>query len=172
MPDRDLPPLPDNFGLPDHEPPGMVMRTNSTAVTPSGTMYQTYSERDWRIYRWIYARLTERVDRQIGGILDAVKENGREETTKPNGRMLRTVRWKYTIYEGEDPREILTDLENDPGEMTNLAVHPSSASILADCRRLILDWYMQTADEEGIDTFTMPGQEVPPLASRAGRNGS
>jgi arylsulfatase A-like enzyme len=44
-------------------------------------MRKDYSDRDWRIYRWIYCRLTERVDAMIGKILDALKKHGLEENT-------------------------------------------------------------------------------------------
>ena len=40
-----------------------------------------YNERDWRNYRWIYCRLTERVDAQIGRLLDALKRNDLEKDT-------------------------------------------------------------------------------------------
>jgi arylsulfatase A-like enzyme len=39
------------------------------------------SEEDWRLYSWVYHRLTEDVDRQIGIVLDALKESGLEENT-------------------------------------------------------------------------------------------
>jgi|TARA_B110000908_G_scaffold172105_1_gene237690 choline-sulfatase len=39
------------------------------------------TEEDWRLYSWIYHRLTEDVDRQIGVVLDAIKESGLENNT-------------------------------------------------------------------------------------------
>ena len=42
-----------------------------TATTPAKLIRKDYNERDWRNYRWIYCRLTERVDAQIGRLLDA-----------------------------------------------------------------------------------------------------
>ena len=81
LPDDDLPPLPDNYELPDREPTGVSGRANTRAVTPSGTMYKTYTDRDWRVYRWVYARLTEMVDEKIGKILDAVTKLGLEDNT-------------------------------------------------------------------------------------------
>ena len=50
-------------------------------MTPAGTMRKVYDERQWQIYRWIYCRLTEQVDRHIGRILDALKRNGLDEET-------------------------------------------------------------------------------------------
>jgi arylsulfatase A-like enzyme len=52
-----------------------------TAVTPAKLIRKDYNERDWRNYRWIYCRLTERVDAQIGRLLDALKKNGLEKNT-------------------------------------------------------------------------------------------
>jgi arylsulfatase A-like enzyme len=42
---------------------------------------EVMTEEDWRIYSWVYNRLTEDVDRQIGKILDALIESGLEENT-------------------------------------------------------------------------------------------
>jgi len=81
LPDEALPKLPDNFAIPDDEPAGMTQRRNTTAVTPSGTMSETYTERDWRLYRWVYARLMEQVDRQIGRILRALRTSGPDADT-------------------------------------------------------------------------------------------
>ena len=33
------------------------------------------------MHRWAYCRLTERVDKQVQAVLDAVKESGQEENT-------------------------------------------------------------------------------------------
>ena len=42
---------------------------------------QTWSTERWRLHRWAYCRLTEMVDRQIGRVLDALRETGQEEDT-------------------------------------------------------------------------------------------
>ena len=81
LPLDQLPPLPENYAIPPHEPNAVGSNLNPKAVTPAGTMRKDYDERQWRIYRWIYCRLTEQVDRHIGQILDAVKRNGLEEET-------------------------------------------------------------------------------------------
>jgi len=250
LPDAALPPLPDNFAVPDSEPPGLHGRCNTTAITPSGTMYLTYTERDWRIYRWVYARLTEQVDHEIGRILDVLKANGLEDDTvviftsdhgnmhanhglaskgvfyeesvrvpfivkhrgvipagrvdaqhlvntgldilptccdyagcdvpagllgisqrmpaqadadaashdyvvseNGIGRMLRTQRWKYTIYAGNAPREILTDLAADPGEMRNQANDSACADVLSRCRNTLRGWFEQSGDAEGLRNY-------------------
>ena len=42
---------------------------------------QNWTDRDWRLHRWAYARLTEKVDAEIGTILRALRESGRENDT-------------------------------------------------------------------------------------------
>lgn len=252
LPDRALPPLPDNFLVPEHEPVGLSVRENHESITPVGAMSATYSERDWRIYRWIYARLMEQVDQHIARILAALKRNRLERNTlvvfasdhgnmhghhrlasknvfyeeavrvplilkwageipaghvnrthlvntgldilptlcdyakidvpegligisqraaaeqRPNapahshvfsefvtGRMVRDTRWKYTIYRGDQPREILTDLRDDPGEMNNLALDPAHEQRLNEYRRRMREWLESTDDTEGLREFTV-----------------
>ncbi len=81
LPLDELPPLPDNFAIPAHEPEAIEAHLNPKAVTPAVTMRKDYDEHQWRIFRWIYCRLTEQVDAHIGRILDAVRDAGLEETT-------------------------------------------------------------------------------------------
>lgn len=82
LPLDQLPPLPDNYELPKNEPSALADRpAGSMATTPSMLMRQTYDEKAWRIYRWIYHRLTEQVDTQIGQILDGLEEAGLEDNT-------------------------------------------------------------------------------------------
>jgi choline-sulfatase len=40
-----------------------------------------WTDRDWRLHRWTYARLTEKVDAEVGTILRALRESGRENDT-------------------------------------------------------------------------------------------
>jgi arylsulfatase A-like enzyme len=81
MPLDELPPLPDNYGIQEGEPSGIQAKLSTTAVTPSMTMRNEYDERAWRVNRYIYHRLTERVDGEIGKILDGLKQAGLEENT-------------------------------------------------------------------------------------------
>jgi choline-sulfatase len=41
----------------------------------------SWGERDWRLHRWAYARLMERVDREIGVVLAALDASGQAEDT-------------------------------------------------------------------------------------------
>ncbi|MHC4585260.1 MAG: sulfatase family protein, partial [Planctomycetota bacterium] len=81
LPLDQLPPLPENYAIPQDEPEAIEAHLNPKAVTPAITMRQKYDEKQWRIYRWIYCRLTEQVDKQIGRILDGLKEAGLEKKT-------------------------------------------------------------------------------------------
>jgi arylsulfatase A-like enzyme len=81
LPLKELTPLPENYDLPKNEPSAIADRPIGKAVTPSMLMRKTYDEKAWRIYRWLYHRLTENVDKNIGRILDGLKEAGVEDNT-------------------------------------------------------------------------------------------
>jgi arylsulfatase A-like enzyme len=81
LPLDELPPLPDNYAIQENEPGGIAGQLSTTAITPSGTMRKDYDEKAWRVYRWIYRRLTEQVDANIGKILDGLKQAGLEDNT-------------------------------------------------------------------------------------------
>jgi arylsulfatase A-like enzyme len=81
LPLDELPPLPDNYAIQENEPGGIADHLSTKAITPSGTMRKDYDETAWRVYRWIYHRLTEQVDANIGKILDGLKKSGLEDNT-------------------------------------------------------------------------------------------
>ena len=56
------------------------------------------------------------------------------------GRMVRTARYKYNLYESGAHREQLIDLVSDPGEMQNLAEDPAHAEVLHTPRTLLRRW--------------------------------
>ena len=66
-------------------------------------------------------------------------------------RMVRTPRYKYIAFTTGDRREMLFDLEIDPGETKNLARLPQMRGILASHRRYLLEWIAGTDDR-----FAMP----------------
>ncbi len=70
--------------------------------------------------------------------------NGRKPV--PEGRMLRNERFKYWIYNEGNQRETLYDLQNDPGEMVNLAGDAKYKSELNKCRKLLTDWAKKNND--------------------------
>ena len=56
------------------------------------------------------------------------------------------ARFKYTVYGIGEHRETLVDLENDPGEMNNLAQDPACRETLRECRKLLQDWYRENGE--------------------------
>jgi choline-sulfatase len=220
------PPLPPNHG-PTRGEPDALGRYESFR----GYVRKHWTPEDWRMHRYAYCRLTERVDAEIGRVLSALRETGLDRNTlvvfssdhgdldsahgfehkslsydesarvpfivswqgrtsrridrthlvsasldlfptlcdyagidAPKGlpgrsvrrlvergqqpawrddlaiecsdsRCIRTSRYKYTIFEGQEPREMLIDMEKDPGEMANLAPNPAFAKVLDDHRR-------------------------------------
>jgi choline-sulfatase len=65
------------------------------------------------------------------------------------GRMLRTERHKYVVYDKGANREQLIDLKEDPGEMANLAADPECKDLLNQHRRRLRRWVEQIDDEIG-----------------------
>lgn len=237
----ELPPLPDNFEIPVFEPDAVAANAKITAVTPSKIMREEYDEREWRMYRWIYCRLTEEVDGHIGQILDGLKASGQEDNTlvvfisdhgdmdashglaskgvmyeesvhvplivrhpkslapgtvdsslvnigidllptfcdfagvripdhllgrslRSNeaprhyvasendwSRMIRTERLKYCAYKEGQHKESLVDLQNDPGEMVNLAGDNKFQPELTEHRNHLAEWVKLSADSHGIE---------------------
>ena len=72
-----------------------------------------------------------------------------------NGRMVRTSRYKYCIYDSGKNREQLVDLKNDPGEMKNLADDKDHTEILSEHRRILRDWVKSTGDTIGSEYLWM-----------------
>jgi len=71
------PPVPANYGIPD----GELSVFGGKDRGFRGYVRQHWTERDWRLHRWAYARLTERVDGEIGKVLAALRESGLEKNT-------------------------------------------------------------------------------------------
>jgi arylsulfatase A-like enzyme len=64
-------------------------------------------------------------------------------------RMIRTERYKYTLDLKGRYREMLFDLETDPGEMVNLSVESACKPELQRHRDLLANWCRQTNDTFG-----------------------
>lgn len=242
------PPAPANL-----EPQADAPEAVQVSLAPRGISFrqhafQTWSVEQWRLHRWAYCRLTERVDCEIGRVLQALREAGLEEktlvvftsdhgdmdgshrlehksmfyeestripfivsfkgVTKPGlvdrehlvsngldliptlcdfagitppsallgrsvrplaegrspsdwrsyvtsethyGRMVCSGRYKYCVYESGQHREQLVDLENDPGEMKNLAEAPSLARELDRHRQYLREWATTNIDKLATD---------------------
>jgi arylsulfatase A-like enzyme len=78
---EELPPLPENYAISEDEPEAIEASLSFQKYTPTKAMRKEYGDKDWRIYRWIYHRLTEQVDGNIGRILDGLEEAGLEDNT-------------------------------------------------------------------------------------------
>jgi len=246
LPSDQLPPLPENYAIPGSEPEAIEAHLSPNAVTPAITMRSKYDEREWRIYRWIYCRLTEKVDGHIGQILKGLEDAGlaaktlvvftsdhgnmdashrlaskglfyeesvgvpfimmykgvipatrvdpehlvstgldilptlcdyagikaprhflgrslrgiaegkpvrdwRSYVASENGwcRMIRSRKYKYCVYDSADNQESLVDLDEDPGEMQNLAGDPKFREVLDEHRRLLKEWIETSGDTAG-----------------------
>ena len=59
-------------------------------------------------------------------------------------KMVRTREWKYTYQPGGDDE--LSHLAADPHELVNLTSEPEQRERVADFRRQLLDWMVETED--------------------------
>jgi hypothetical protein len=60
--------------------------------------------------------------------------------------MLRTIDYKYVVFDQGELKEQLIDMQHDPGEMNNLAVDPQYGEILDAHRELLREWIRETDD--------------------------
>jgi len=244
-PPDQLPPPPANLAVPKNEPDGMTLMRrgyHASGTFPVGN----FTAEDWRRQRWGYYRMIEKVDGEIGKVLDALRQAGVEDDTlviftsdhgdctgahrfnqktvfyeesvrvplivrwkgktaagtsdklvntgidvlptmfdvagieqpeklpgrsvlplalgrpvtgwpdylvsqnhmaqagevdgmKPSmeGRMVRSERYKYCIYSRGMRRESLMDMEDDPGEMNDLAAEPACRDVILKHREIL-----------------------------------
>ena len=91
----------------------------------------------------------------LGGRMEKERDYVVAETTFASGkrslglvgRMVRTRKYKYCVYDVGQQREQLFDMEADPGETNNLAVDSSYINELNEHRTLITTWAKQTSDK-------------------------
>jgi len=74
-----LPPLPDNFAIPEREP--SVLRETQKRHWKQNYPTGKWDAFRWRLHRWMYARMVEMVDRHIGDVLQVLRERGHWEDT-------------------------------------------------------------------------------------------
>lgn len=77
--DTHCPPLPINH-MPQKDEPFAISFLLNERLFRKKTR-ELYTNKNWRMHRWAYARLTELVDKQIGIILSAIKESKLIENT-------------------------------------------------------------------------------------------
>jgi len=71
---------------------------------------------------------------------------------EPAGRMVRSKRFKYCVFDVGTQRESLVDMEHDPGEMVNLAGKKEYREELERHRKYLAEWCRSTND-----SFVVPG---------------
>jgi len=69
---------------------------------------------------------------------------------KPQGRMVRSQRYKYCLYDAGQRRESLVDMEKDPGEMVNLAAQAEHRDTLLAHRKLLGDFATRHDDKTAL----------------------
>ncbi len=72
------PPLPYNFEIPPGEAEGMWRADNRVY---RHYIRENWNAEQWRLHRWAYSRLTEKVDSEIGQLLEALRDAGLDENT-------------------------------------------------------------------------------------------
>jgi arylsulfatase A-like enzyme len=94
----ELPPLPANFGDTEGLPEGFARRPR----------HDNWDENQWQKYTYAYYRMMEDVDRQVGLVLQALRESGQENNTiviftSDHGEGLASHRWtgKMMYYQEE-----------------------------------------------------------------------
>lgn len=73
------PPLPMNYQPAADEPEAISILQEERGFKKLAREH--YSDERWRLHRWAYKKLTEKVDGQIGKLLDALKESGMWDDT-------------------------------------------------------------------------------------------
>lgn len=73
------PPLPPNFEIQDDEPE--ALRALAEARPFRQRVRERWTPARWRMHRWAYARLAERVDAEIGRLLDALRASAFADNT-------------------------------------------------------------------------------------------
>jgi arylsulfatase A-like enzyme len=79
-------------------------------------------------------------------VAETVFASGKDEFGV-SGRMLRTGKFKYAVYNKGERREQLFDMELDPGETNNLAVDEGFSDVLNRHRQLLSNWAKETSDD-------------------------
>ena len=76
-----LPPLPANFAPPRNEPDSMTLIRRAYQVDDGLFPVAHFTAEDWRKQRWGYYRMVEKVDAEIGKVLEALRNAGQQDNT-------------------------------------------------------------------------------------------
>ncbi|HSH09431.1 MAG TPA: sulfatase-like hydrolase/transferase, partial [Oceanipulchritudo sp.] len=156
-PPEECPSLPFNHAIAEDEP--SVIREHQKKL-PRAYPVRDWDADTWRQYRWAYNRLTEKVDGQIGQILDSLKRSGQWDNTvivftSDHGDGLGAHAWNQkTLFYEEVSRIplIVTDLRKTTSERKDTA-HLVSMNI---------DLFPTFFDYAGIQ----PPQDLPGISLR------
>ncbi len=103
---KDLPPLPSNFNIILNESELIKRRRNLDYYGDEIVYTDGFTKKDWQNYIYHYYRMAERVDKEIGRVLDALKEKGLDENTlviftSDHGDGVGSHKWaaKLNLYE-------------------------------------------------------------------------
>lgn len=77
------------------------------------------------------------------------------------GRALYAGPYKYTVYSWGRHREQLHNIDDDPGEMRNLAVESRFDDVLDDMRVRLLRWCRETDDADALKYLVVPHSADP-----------
>jgi len=154
------PPLPDNFEPTENEPKAIAAGLKDRSFKP--WIRKHWGEREWRRHRWTYCRLTERVDQQIGVVLDALRAAKLEDNTivvftSDHGDMDASHRMEHKSWTYEQAARIPLMIQcphlSKPGHV--------------DTRHLVsngLDLYPTLCDLTGVNPPSgLPGRSLKPL---------
>lgn len=73
--------------------------------------------------------------------------SGSRNPTDVNGRMVRSLRYKYIRYNTGQPFEQLFDMELDPGQMRDLTCDPDACDVLEAHRGMLNEYIVKTEDD-------------------------
>ncbi|MFR9584411.1 MAG: sulfatase-like hydrolase/transferase [Rikenellaceae bacterium] len=97
-----LPKLPTNYAIP-HDEPSKIREVQKLSAKQYPTI--EWGEDQWREYLWGYYRLIEKVDREIGQVLNAIENDAKRETivifVSDHGEGVARHRWnqKQVLYD-------------------------------------------------------------------------
>ena len=77
--EKHCPPLPPNFEVQDDEPDAIWAIKEQRKFKQYA--HDHFTEEQWRMHRWAYCRLIEKVDAKIAKVLDAVEKSGDADNT-------------------------------------------------------------------------------------------
>lgn len=104
--DEKLPPLPANFDVDPMEPELLQKKRKQKYYGDEIILTKDFVKKDWQRYIYEYNRMTERVDKQVGRVVNALEEKGLLEKTiiiftSDHGDGVASHKWaaKLSLYE-------------------------------------------------------------------------